>query len=146
MIMFSWITKIKLRTNGIWGHVRYNIRDGFSFHSIASIWPFQDFHDIFEDLTRCYIQSPTSKVNPSFLSIWSEYNDNTISHHPELRGDVRYDAVQKIEVHTPQHLRCTKQIANPRFRGTKENKFQLSPLCVHIGLISILYISKCIGT
>jgi hypothetical protein len=23
MIMLSWITKIKLRTNGIWGHVRY---------------------------------------------------------------------------------------------------------------------------
>jgi hypothetical protein len=23
MIMLSWITKIKLRTNGMWGHVRY---------------------------------------------------------------------------------------------------------------------------
>jgi hypothetical protein len=23
MVMLSWITKIKLRTNGIWGHVRY---------------------------------------------------------------------------------------------------------------------------
>jgi hypothetical protein len=25
MIMLSWITKIKLRTNGIWGHVRYRV-------------------------------------------------------------------------------------------------------------------------
>jgi hypothetical protein len=25
MIMLSWITKIKLRTNGIWGHVRYRL-------------------------------------------------------------------------------------------------------------------------
>jgi hypothetical protein len=25
MIMLSWITKIKLRTNGIWGHVRYSV-------------------------------------------------------------------------------------------------------------------------
>jgi hypothetical protein len=26
MIMLSWITKIKLRTNGMWGHVRYTGR------------------------------------------------------------------------------------------------------------------------
>jgi hypothetical protein len=39
MIMLSWITKIKLRTNGIWGHVRYTAAVQAPIHPLAiKIW------------------------------------------------------------------------------------------------------------